>query len=136
MSIRQMINSPDFKNIQLAIELNLFSKEIKELSDFYNANKGKSMNFYDFVGKFSRLRDRANIKIDVAFDDYGDFERFSERIASILGIKIYHFSGNNKNTVCKEWDTMDRLSLGLTIPQWMRYTNKTKIKHYKVSLPF
>ena len=136
MSIRQMINSPDFKNIQLAIELNLFSKEIRELSDFYNANKGKSMNFYNFVDKFSRLRDRVNIKIDVAFDDYGDFERFSERIASILGIKIYHFSGNNKNTVCKEWDTMDRLSLGLTIPQWMRYTNKTKIKHYKVSLPF
>ena len=136
MSIRQMINSPDLKNIQLAIELNLFSKEIRELSDFYNANKGKSMNFYNFVDKFSRLRDRANIKIDVAFDDYGDFERFSERIASILGIKIYHFSGNNKNTVCKEWDTMDRLSLGLTIPQWIRYTNKTKIKHYKVSLPF
>lgn len=136
MGIRNLINSPDFKNIKLAIELNFHSREIRALADFYKANKGKRMEFIEFNEKFYKMAYRGGIKIEVKLPEYGDFEIFHERLAECFEVKIYHSCGKREKRICKDWATMDRLSSGLTIPQWMQKTNKNQIKSYKYNLPF
>ena len=136
MSIRKLINSPDFKNIQLAIELNLYSREIRGLADFYKGNRGKWMDFYEFTDKFSRLCYREGIKLDVTFNDYGAFETFSEYLAGILDIKIYYGGSIGSHTICKDWGTMDRIISGIGIVEWIKTRNNSCVDRYKLALPF
>jgi len=89
-SVKEYLTSPDFKNIQLGIELNLYSREIIQLADFYRANQGMFMCFYDFTNKISRAFRLSGVVIDATFLDYEDFEIFNERLESIFGIKIYY----------------------------------------------
>ena len=148
MNIKQMINSPDFKNLILGIQLNSIKKELRALSDFYTANLGKKMLLSDFQRKIEKVLTLDGIEFLYHFEYYDCFDNeFNERLAECFGIKIYYKSDLVNNTsnfkINNGMLTMGRIISGVGLFEFIQkfsadgvHSYKSALSCYKSGLPF